>query len=99
MVQPSQRDSSYKTAHLYLCRQGNEPYHEELPSRYCECVHAALCSRLSLRGVQVLPEAWAAPHCLPAAVVMGLATAGGCFCENSVTQNQCQLRKKTQDCV
>lgn len=55
-MQPLQCDSSYKNAHLYLCRRGNEPYHEKLPSRYHDWVHAALFLPLPARlcGVQAL---------------------------------------------
>lgn len=49
-MQPLQRESSYKNTHLYLCRQGNEPYHEKLPSRCHGPVRAAPCSHLSLPG-------------------------------------------------
>lgn len=44
-------------------------------------------------------SAWGLGFLLSALTMMGLVTAHGCFCESLVTQKQCQLRRKPQECA
>lgn len=100
-LQPLLCGSSCRNADFYLRMQVNKPYHEEftlpLPTP-CSSLFSPFPA--SLCGCRVCPGHGLPFHCITTALtVMDLVVADGCFCENSVTQSQCQLRKKPGECV